>query len=241
MIDMETMADRIKAERFAAKLNQLDLAVAANVSKQAISAIENGKTLDPEHDTLMGICRRLNLNPSWLKSGKGPKHPQPQAPNVGSDRAPVSIATNEIPPGYVRLQILNMEGDMGHGSYNDQPPEVVQLLDVAEWWARSNLPPNLDRVKVISSRGDSMAGVINHGDVVFVDSGITHYDGEGIYVFNWQGRALIKRLAPNLRTGQLQILSANSAAYPPEDVPPGEIDQLHIAGRVVAWWTLRKH
>lgn len=152
----------------------------------------------------------------------------------------IRVAAREISPGYVRLPLLQMEAGMGFDAYSDEPSEVVEYLDVAEWWAQANLPKPTARIKIITGRGDSNAGVINHGDIVFVDTATNYFDGEGFYVFNWNGRALIKRLVPNLRTGKLQIVSANPA-YPAEDISAEEIDQLHIAGRVSAWYTLRTH
>lgn len=248
MVDMDTLADRVRAERKRLGLTQLALSKRAGLkSKQAVSAIERGETLNPEHDTMVGLSKALGVSADWLKKGIGERiaaeDATATAPNSANHRVndhlpALEVAAGETPPGYVRLPLLNMEGDMGYGSYSDDPLEVVRFLDVADWWARQNLPKNLDRVKIISSRGDSMAGVINHGDVVFVDTGTSHFEGEGLYVFNWQGRALIKRLAPNLRNGRLQIQSANPA-YPPEDISAEEIDELHIAGRVAAWWTLR--
>lgn len=150
------------------------------------------------------------------------------------------VARAEIPAGYVRLPLLGMEASMGDGAHSDEPLSVVKHLDIAEWWAAANLPAPHSRIRIITGRGDSMAGVINHGDIVFVDTTIDHFDGDGLYVFNWHGRALIKRLVTKISTGNLQIVSANPA-YPPEDVAAGEIDQLHIAGRVAAWYTLRNH
>lgn len=149
------------------------------------------------------------------------------------------VAAGEILPGYVRLPLLAMEAGMGFGTEIEGPPEVVQFLDVAQWWADLNLPRPISRIKIITGRGDSNAPLINNGDIVFVDTVDTRFEGEGLYVLNWQGRALIKRLVANLRTGTLQIVSANPA-YPMETVEPGEIDQLHIAGRVAAWYTLKR-
>lgn len=243
---METIGQRIRAERERQEMTQEELAIAAGVRKQAISAIEVGQTRNPKHETIVAISQALGVSTVWLTKGTGKSSRVMDAvrryAESGADAVVVTdreaVAPSETLAGYVRLPLLSMEGDMGYGSHDDSPIEVVRYLDVAEWWARQNLPHRLDRVKVISSRGDSMAGVINHGDVVFVDTGIDHFEGEGLYVFNFQGRALIKRLAANLRTGKLQIQSSNPA-YPPEDIEPGELDELHIAGRVAAWWTLR--
>lgn len=150
------------------------------------------------------------------------------------------ISSREIAAGYVRLPLLQMEAGMGLDVYSDDPLEVVDHLDVAEWWAQANLPRPYSRIQIITGRGDSNAGVINHGDIVFVDTKVNYFDGEGFYVFNWRGRPLIKRLVPNLRSGNLQIISANPA-YPPEEITGDEIESLHVAGRVVAWYTLRTH
>lgn len=266
----ETFDERLRAELLTRGWRvQPDLvdafkrATGRRISKQALSKVVNGGTPQPKHSTIVGICAALGVNEAWLMKGEEPKRGallearvreevfapgywggaadfEPDTRKLPSPET-VRVSQREISPNYVRLPLLNMEGDMGPGVHNDGFYEVVEYLDVAEWWARQKLPSNLSRIKVISARGDSMAGLINHGDVVFVDDSVKAYDGEGIYVFNFQGRALIKRLAPNLRTGNLQILSNNAAAYPPEEILPGEIDELHIAGRVAAWWTLRHH
>lgn len=234
-----TLAERLILARTESGFKEAAVAAGkAGISPSALYQLEDGKTKSLKGTTAVQLSRVYSdFRVEWLIDGSGPA--RRDRIGVAEDHA-TYVAGSETPQGYVRLPLLNMEGDMGYGTYSDEHPDVVKFLDVAEWWARQNLPSDLSRVKLISSRGDSMAGVINHGDVVFVDTGIDHYDGEGIYVFNWQGRALIKRLVPNIRTGRLQIQSANPA-YPPEDVAPEEIEQLHIAGRVAAWWTLRNY
>lgn len=157
-----------------------------------------------------------------------------------SVQEPVSVSYSDTPPGYVRFPLLVMEAGMGAGTEMTEPPEVVDYLDIAEWWADVNLPRPHNRVKIITGRGDSNAPLINHGDIVFVDTAANSFDGEGLYVFNWNGRALIKRLVLNMRGQGLRIISANPA-YPPEDITMGEVDQLYIAGRVIAWYSLRRN
>lgn len=152
----------------------------------------------------------------------------------------VTVAYGATPPGHIRLPLLVMEAGMGGGMDVSEYPEVVDYLDVARWWAEMHLPRPLDRIKIITGRGDSNAPLINDGDIIFVDTGCDTFDGEGLYVFNWNGRALIKRLVPNLRSNGLRIVSANPA-YPPEEITVAEIEQLHIAGRVAAWFTLRRN
>lgn len=153
----------------------------------------------------------------------------------------VTVSTREIRAGYVRLPHYNADVSAGPGADMDASAfEVVEMLDVARRWADQNLPRDLSRVRVLSVRGDSMAPDMQHGDVLFVDTGSTAFDSPGLYVLNFQGRALVKRLVPELRTGRVALVSTNPA-YPTEYVERGELDALHIGGRVAAWWTLRKY
>jgi phage repressor protein C with HTH and peptisase S24 domain len=216
-------------------ITQDDVAEIMDGTQGLVSQYLNGK-IALNYRALLAFCKAMELEDPRLIRDDLPE--QRLAVRDSSTPTYAVVAAGEIRHGYVRLPLLSMVAAMGDGSGNSDPPEVVQFLDVADWWAQQHLPHHLERVKIISSRGDSNAPLINHGDVVFVDTSIAHFDGEGLYVFNWQGRALIKRLAPNLRTGRMQIVSANPA-YPPEDISTEEIDQLHIAGRVAAWWTLR--
>ena len=152
---------------------------------------------------------------------------------------PATVAYGATSPDHIRLPLLVMQAGMGTGMEISELPEVVDYLDVAKWWAEMNLPKPLSRIKVITGRGDSNAPLINDGDIVFVDTACDAFVGEGLYVFNWNGRALIKRLVPDLRSNGLRVVSANPA-YPAEEITMQEIDQLHIAGRVAAWLTLRR-
>lgn len=172
-----------------------------------------------------------------LLAGEG----RPVRPPVGNTD-PVSRSSEiEIAAGYVRLPQYAVEVSAGDGANVDESDlEVVRYLDVAKWWAQQHLPRDLNRVRVLGVRGDSMAPDMQHGDVLFVDTATRSFDAAGLYILNWQGRALVKRLVPEMRSGRLALVSTNPA-YPPEYVEPGEIDQLHIGGRVSAWWTLRKY
>lgn len=155
-------------------------------------------------------------------------------------REPSRFSIAETPSAYVRLPLLAMEAGMGTGTEIDAPPEIIEHLDIARWWAESHLPRPISRVKLIVGRGDSNAPLINDGDIIFVDTARNTFDGEGFYVFNWQGAALVKRLVPDLRTKGVRIESANPN-YSPQHVQADELEQLHIAGRVVAWYTLRRN
>lgn len=216
----------------------------AGLTPSALYQLEDGTTKSLKGTTAVQLGKvypRFRIE--WLISGDMPME---HASDLTSQRQVIGVRERTIPyqdnppTGYVRLELLSMEGGMGHGTTIDDAAEVVADLDVSEWWANAHFPKPISRIKVMTGRGDSNAGLINHGDLVFVDTWTNFFDGEWLYVFNWQGRALIKRLAPDLRSNRLKIVSANPA-YAPEFIEVGELDQLHIAGRVVAWWTLKSH
>lgn len=193
----------------------------------------------------LGVIVEDLRGPAGAVDSSSPVGPTQHYLGQGSRKAPwvaheaVAVARGATPPDHIRLPLLVMEAGMGEGLEVSELPEVIEYLDVARWWAEMNLPRPLERIKVITGRGDSNSPLINDGDIVFVDTGCDRFDGEGLYVFNWNGRALIKRLAPNLRTNGLRIISANPA-YPVEEISMAETEQLHIAGRVAAWFTLRR-
>lgn len=216
--------------------NVAEVARRAGITPSALYQLENGQTKSLAGTTAAALAKvYAPFRAEWLISGNGPRR-EGEAIKVADVRD-----THSQPDfGYVRLPLLDIKGGMGHGTYHDGPTEIVKFIDVAEWWATQFLPRDVARVKVIGSIGDSNAPLINDGDLVFIDTSTTYFAGEGLYVFNWNGHALIKRLAPNLRTGKLEIISAN-AEYPLQEVSAEEIDQLQISAKVLRWWSLRSY
>lgn len=65
--------ERIKAERKAQGLNQVQLAQRAGIKQGTLSEIETGETAFPRGDSLIGICQALALHPAYVTNGTGPK------------------------------------------------------------------------------------------------------------------------------------------------------------------------
>lgn len=141
-------------------------------------------------------------------------------------------------PGYIAFELLDVKAAAGTGAQIAEFPEVVQRINVLESWAKTNLPVDLAKIKVISARGTSMQGTIENGDVLFVDSTVRAYDGDGIYIIARGNDVQVKRLQ-KLNGDVLAIISDNRA-YESERLTGEDAESVVICGRVLAAWTIRK-
>lgn len=204
-----------------------ELASRMGLASKTLGNVKSARP-NPQLGTINAIAQFFRLDP-W----------QMLAPNLGKDAV---IRAEDTPPdGYVRLPRLDLEVSAGAGAIADGPLDVVEHLDVLEDWLHHQLGArNPDRIQIVNVRGESMAPTINPGDIAFVDPGVQHFEGDGVYVLTWNGGLLIKRLIAELHNC-LSIHSDNPApGYSTKTLCAEEIEQLHIHGRVVGWWTLRR-
>lgn len=223
----------------------------------------------PERGRAPWLAKRYKVSipaaRKWIDGSGLPDMPQfivlvhdfsPAVPSAGYD--PISAAMAVLPAesrvaephrndyvigltsDYIRIPLLEWDAGRGSGAMANDVPELVQHIDVARWWAESHLPKQTDRIKLIISKGDANAPVINDGDIVFVDTSRTQFDGEGFYVFNWNGVPVTKRLVPDLRGNGIRIESANPNQAA-QLVMLEDIEGMNVLGRVVAWYTLRRN
>lgn len=115
----------------------------------------------------------------------------------------------ETPPGYLRLQLYEGAAGMGLGVVNQDFPEVMRVMDVAEWEVRKKLGflPKPGRIQIITGRGPSMRPKIEDGDIVWIDTGCDYFDGDDYYLISYNGETQIKML--QTRIDGLYVVSAN--------------------------------
>ncbi|WP_330178417.1 S24 family peptidase [Candidatus Vondammii sp. HM_W22] len=130
---------------------------------------------------------------------------------------------------------------MGKGIPADlEHDTVVSQVSVNTLWIRENLstissPSNLS---MITGHGDSMEGTFNHGDVLFVDTGIDEIKMDAVYVLNLNDELYIKRLQRKPDGSMLMIY--DNAKYQPYVIQNGEKDKVQILGRIVGIWNFRR-
>lgn len=153
-----------------------------------------------------------------------------------SDNAILATDDSEDPEaGFIRYDVLNVTARLGDGFINSDYLEVVDTVTVSEEWAKQNLGSAYRRVQVISTKGDSMSGTIEEGDVLFVDSGVQAYQGEGIYVLHTPDGLRVKRLQRTV-TGNLLVISDNPK-YRDETVSGQDLEYIVICGKVKGSWS----
>ena len=144
---------------------------------------------------------------------------------------------SDVPPaGLIRVPVLELTASAGPGREpTTDYAAVLGHIDLAEQWARKRLGERLDSIRALPVKGDSMSPTINDGDLAFVDTGCTHFEGEGVYVLVFNHALLIKRLSADFATQRIQILSDNEHHKP----ALAREDELIICGRVRMWMSVK--
>lgn len=215
---METLAERINTALQTKGLSVNALARQVGVSYPAMRKITKGETLNPKF--LFEIAEALNVSVEWLKTGEGPSE------NLSDDPS----------DDHIRFERLDVIAALGDGYINNETAEVVDFVHVDKAWARENLGGNLSRIQVITARGDSMQGTIEDGDVLFVDTSVRSFEGEGIYLLSFADGLKAKRLQASV-SGGLMVISDNPL-YRTETIENDKLEKLTICGKVRGAWHL---
>lgn len=130
-----------------------------------------------------------------------------------------------------RIDVLDVSASAGDGSPSRDVIEVIRSIEYVPDQARvifGNRPES--SVKLINVRGDSMEGTIEPGDLIFVDVAVSNFDGDGIYVFDYNGDMYVKRLQ---KVKSELIVISDNPRYREWSISEAEMDMLHVAGRVM--------
>lgn len=203
----------------------------AGITPSALYQLEDETTKSLSGLTAVKLGRIYpDFRVEWLIEGSGPAR---------RDQPIHAASVSETPPGYVRFRVMEGEASGGYGSMNEDFPEVVKEMDIAEWQVRSQIGfvPEDDRVKLVTVRGDSMYPDIKNGDIVMVDVRRDFFDGDGVYLINLNGYTLVKRL--QMLADGLHIISTNSK-YRSQVIQADEMESIHVAGRVLGAALLRR-
>lgn len=138
-----------------------------------------------------------------------------------------AVAPPATPSTYVRIQQIDAEAGMGGELVNEDYPDVVRAMDFTQEYIRGivGFVPPPGRLILMTGRGDSMVPTIQPGDTVVVDTGVTSFDGDGLYLINMGSGHQIKRLVDR---GRVHVASDNRAYGEPFQIPEGTV----VGGKV---------
>jgi phage repressor protein C with HTH and peptisase S24 domain len=130
---------------------------------------------------------------------------------------------------YATIPVLDVQAAAGAGAW-DQQEQVAHNVLFRLQWLRSVTNAPLGQLAMIEFSGDSMEPTIINGDHGLVDRTQTRPRDDGIYVFNYEGGTLVKRIRIDPVRHRLTITSDNPRYPPIEDIVPGHV---RLAGRVI--------
>ncbi|MBF0752134.1 MULTISPECIES: helix-turn-helix transcriptional regulator [unclassified Pasteurella] len=194
------------------------------VSQPAISDIVSGKTRAPKN--IVEIATALGVNVHWLKTGEGDPEP--------NDKVITSLYSGEQDEQHhLRVDLLDVQlAANSTGIINSDYPEVLSRLYFTEEGVQRLLGrTTTGGIYLFKVPTDSMTPTIMPDDLVFIDTKINEYVGEGVYAFNLNGELYIKRLQ-RLPTGIFRALSDNPL-YPPFDITDELFDTAVIIGKFI--------
>lgn len=212
---METMGDRIRKLREARGIEPRMFARSVGMAYSTLMDLENGYSKSTRR--LHAIIAALGTTAEYLERGRG----VPDCDTSGS-----AVVDSETEGQYVRVE-QSGEAGMGDGRENEDYPDVIHTVEYSHGFIRDLigfLPP-AGRLKLTTGRGDSMMPTIQPGDAVLYDSGVSRFDGDGIYLVNLGHGQQIKRLRDS---GDVIYVVSDNTAYAPIPFPKNAF----IAGKV---------
>lgn len=221
---MTTLAERLTSIMSEKGLSQAELARMTGLKQPSVFKIVSGQTLNPKN--IVEIATALGVDVNWLKTGEG--EPIAQGSLISS-----LVSTDSDEHHRFRVDYLDVQAAAGHsGIENADYPEVIQSI----YFSKEGLleivgKSTNDGISLINVPTDSMVPTINKGDIVFVDTKVNYYTGEGVYFFLLNGGAYIKRLM-KLPTGVYRAISDNSV-YPDFDISDELFDTAVIIGKFI--------
>ncbi|XYQ56792.1 LexA family transcriptional regulator [Pectobacterium carotovorum] len=216
------MVEEPKHNDFAYRLNLLlnnksisvtDLSKISGVSYEMARRYTMG-TAKPRDDKMLKIADMLGVSAAYLDYGVPEPISEPQTKSI------------------VKLQHLDVFASAGNGYINNTFPELISSIEVPEdkvyeLFGRKSL----EGVKLINVDGDSMMPTLCPRDLLFIDTKIAHFTGDGIYVFNFEDSTFVKRLQ-KVKGRKLAVLSDNEK-YPPFFIESHEMHELYIFGKLI--------
>lgn len=207
-----------------------EVAEALGLSKAAFSA-RKGRDSFPEKElrALLNERPELPIDVDYVLTGRQQKVAEGNATWSSASLTQETKVQLDVQQ-YFLVPQLSVHASAGNGYAVDAEDEIGRFAFRRDWLSKKVVNP--DALRVITAKGRSMEPTVRDGDILLVDTSPQERLSDGIYVLNYQGESICKRLM-RLLDGGLRICSDNATEFPPQDVPAGHMEQVHLVGKVI--------
>ena len=190
----------------------------------------------PTADYLVKIQEVTGCDLNWLLTGKGlPYLDKARPENAGafpvSNTGSGAVDTLGNPVDlreFVFIPRYSVEAAAGHGqAVNDEKP--LFCMAFRRYWIENYVTRQTDKLSVIAVKGDSMEGILNHGDNILINHAETD-PRDGLYVLRIGNDLFVKNI--QRLPGRLLVKSANPLYEPFEIDLTADNTDTAIIGRV---------
>jgi len=183
---------------------QTGLVKASGASKSVVNQWLTGRIKSMDIRYALNLERELGFSHIWLMTGEGdPRH----APLHGLGNVlPVHAAANDD-ADFVQIEMVKLRLSAGITGFQTEPErrDGGTLGLRRSWIERHQLRP--EHLIAILVKGESMEPSLYEDDIVIVNTLDTKPVDGAVYAFNYEGEAVVKRLARD--AGQWWLTSDN--------------------------------
>lgn len=218
---MNSLAFRMKSVMQSKGISQSLLAEKIGSSQQAIALILSEQISNPKK--IVEIADALDVDVNWLKTGKG------EAPDFAKLEENPTAYEDEKP--MLRLEVLDVYASAGNGSFvtGDLTSYTHAVEFENAYFAQIFQRGNAKGLSIINVDGDSMEPTIGSGDLLFVDTTKSAYQGDGVYVFSYGENLYVKRLQ---FAGDVLLVISDNPRYKEWEIKKENEHKFKIHGKV---------
>lgn len=190
----------------------------------------------PNTETLIKIQESTGCDLNWLLTGKGlPYLDKASTESIGafpvSNTSSGAVDTLGNPVDlreFVFIPRYSVEAAAGHG-HNVDEEKPLFCMAFRRYWIENYVTRQTDKLSVIAVKGDSMEGILNHGDNILINHAETE-PRDGLYVLRIGNDLFVKNI--QRLPGRLLVKSANPLYEPFEIDLTADNTDTAIIGRV---------
>lgn len=220
MLDKKISARFIEIRKELGFTDQKDFAEKIGMKWRTVQTYEQGTIKKVPLIYVEMLKKHFNVSSDWLLHGEGEKYI--------TDQSSKNLNNTSDEVKFIFAPIMSVKASAG--KKGSEHYEVVTTGELLIDRMLFKVIPNLKNIRAIEVDGDSMYPTLKEGDYVIIEEN-REFSGDGIYVLQWDGILLVKRLQAG--TGEIDIISDNQSYPPKKYIPSDDQRSFHIVGKVI--------